>query len=561
MPQKPVFSKAPVLTVPHCFPANGTVRTPDARIARLYERAGRYYEQPCLWEGLFRIACLIKNKPADEPVTAMILAGIGESENGSFEGSAAEQICRARAAFAVYEYSADRAILKRIAAWLRYLEIEFDRLSAEDGLLYRPADLMELLVRFYRVTGMRSVLRICAKLRASAFDWTTALHTFQQTIPIRGEEGVMPPLPDLSRKPEEMDYDDKEKLINHGEMIADGVRYSLWAGLFSGHGQDLSSGRTVWSSLEKHHRALCGGTTADPYLCGCGADRAVDNRALAAWTEAFAAQMTLTDSAWAAEELIRIVFNGLEDCISREEPADRQRINTVQDEDGIPEDPAGLYARVTRAAADAFSYAVTLTEEGIRINYLLPARYLLMMRKQTALLATDESSAAFQCKKAFCASVDLFVPAICTAKVLLKKDGKAAGSSDCAANSVKGRWLHTDEEWNNGDGFVLQQDGSVLCEETHHQGICFLAGNRLLSAAADREHFAFAVTGKPAVEEGRITVPVAETERWHMKGDRPADIPVLPDVRKAGTGAALTPYSATSHRITMFPKAENACLK
>ena len=560
MPQKPVFSKAPVLTVPHCFPANGTVRTPDARIARLYKRAGKYSEQPCLWEGLFRIACLTKNKPADEPVTALILGGIGETENGAFEGSAAEQICRARAAFAVYEYTADRAILKRIASWLRYLEVEFDRFSLEDGLLYRPADLMELLVRFYRVTGMRSVLRICAKLRASAFDWTTALHTFQQSIPIRGEDGVMPPLPDLSRKPEELDYDEKEKLINHGEMIADGVRYTLWDGLFSGHGQDLSSGKTVWASLEKHHRALCGGTTADPYLCGRGADRAVDNRALAAWTEAFAAQMILPDSAWAAEEMIRIVFNGMDDCLNREEIPDRQRINTLQDEEDAA-DPAAVYARITRATADAFSHAVTLTEEGIRINYLLPARYLLMMRKQAAVLITEEGTAAFQCKKPFSAPVDLFVSPAGTAKVLLKKDGRVSGGSAREAETVTGRWLHTEEEWNNGDGFLMEQDGSVVCEDTHHQGLCFLAGNRLLSLAAEPERFAFAVTGTASAEDKKVTVPVAETERWHLRGDRPADIPVLPDARKETVNAELTSYATTAHRITMFPKAENACLK
>ena len=179
MPQKPIFSKAPILTVPHCFPAPGTVRTHDERIERLYQQASRWMEQPCLWEGLFRIACLVRNKPADEPVTAMILGGLADTGSGALEGSVAEQICRAQAAFAVYEYNTDRTILKRIALWLRYLEVEFDTVCLQDGGLYRPADLMELLVRFYQATGTKAVLRLCSRLRAEAFDWTTALHTFQ----------------------------------------------------------------------------------------------------------------------------------------------------------------------------------------------------------------------------------------------------------------------------------------------------------------------------------------------------------------------------------------------
>ena len=54
-------------------------------------------------------------------------------------------------------------------------------------------------------------------------------------------------------KPEEIDYEQKEKLINHAEMLADGVRYTLYAGLFSGNGQDLSAGKNAWSYLQKYH--------------------------------------------------------------------------------------------------------------------------------------------------------------------------------------------------------------------------------------------------------------------------------------------------------------------
>ena len=133
MPQKPVFYKAPILTTAHCFPSNGTVRTTDERLRNLYVRADEKKDNPFLWEGLFRVACLIKNKPLDEPVTEMILNAIRDTENGSIEGKLSVQISIARAAFAVYEYNTDRSILQRIAVWCRYLEIEFDQLTREDA--------------------------------------------------------------------------------------------------------------------------------------------------------------------------------------------------------------------------------------------------------------------------------------------------------------------------------------------------------------------------------------------------------------------------------------------
>ncbi len=559
MPQKPIFSKAPILTVPHCFPAPGTVRTYDERIECLYQQASRWMEQPCLWEGLFRIACLVRNKPADEPVTAMILGGLSDTGSGALEGSVAEQICRARAAFAVYEYNTDRTILKRIALWLRYLEVEFDTVCLQDGLLYRPADLMELLVRFYQATGTKAVLRLCSRLRAEAFDWTTALHTFQQSIPVRREEADGPAvLPGV--RPSELDYDEKQKLINHAETLADGMRYTLYAGLFSGHGHDLSSGRTAWEYLSRHHRAICGGTTSDPFLCGQGSDQPAGSAAVAAWTEAFASQMIRADSEWALDEMIRIVFNALDDCLEREGIPDRQYINTVRDAEPASEDTVSLCARITRAAADAFRHAVTLTEEGIRINYLVSARFLLMVRKQPVILQLDEDAAVFQCSKPFFAPVDFYLSRTSSDSVLMSRGGKTARRSRRKTDPDTGFYLRTEGEWNDRDGFSTEKNEEVICEETHHQGVCFFRRNRLLSMRASKDQYAY-VCAETVASEGKITLGMSAAEGWKLRQGIPADIPVLPKIIGEAVTADLTPYSTTDKRITMFPRTGAACLK
>ncbi len=554
MPQKQTFDRPPILNVPISFPAAGTVRTGDKRVLRLYQQCSRYIEHPCLWEGLFRLACLVKNKPMEEPVAIRIEDACGKTENGSFSGSVSDQVCIARAALALYEYNTDRSLLQRLAEWVRYTEIEFDAIAAQDGILYRPADLIEFLVRFYQASGVRASLRLCTRIRAEAFDWTTALHTFQQSIPIRnGADDRGYPIPDTT--PDRIEYDQKEKLINHAELLADGIRYTVFAGLFSGHGQDLSSGKTAWAYLEKHHRALCGGTTGDPYLSGNGADRAVNNLVLCAWAEAFASQMLLPDSAWAAEELTRIVYNGLEECLNRDPVPVVQFVNTIREEEAPPAAPERLYARLTRATASVFHHAAATTETGIRINCLLPAKYMLMVRKQQLILHTEEYSAALHCRKPAEASLELFITPSCSGTVRLIRDGEVSSSFHTGDIPEGGKYLRTDAVWQNRDRIELLPDESILTTVTHHQGNAYMHMNRLLCIPAKEGGFARTSCGEPVMEYGRATVLTAAAEKWHLKDDRPADIPVLPEPHGEPAAAALEEYASCRQRITMIPRA------
>ena len=553
MPQKQIFNRPPVLNTSCSFPSAGTVRTADKRVSRLYRQSNRYIERPCLWEGLFRLACIVKNKPTEEPVAARILSACSETEDGSFAGSFSDQVCIARAALALYEYNTDRSVLLRLAEWLRYVEIEFDSVMLQDGILYRPADLMEFLVRYYQASGVRSALRLCARVRAESFDWITALHTFQQSIPIRTDKTDRGyPIPAV--RPEEIEYDQKEKLINHSEMLADGIRYTVFAGLFSGHGQDLSSGRTAWAYLEKHHHALCGGTTGDPYLSGNAADKAVNNLALCAWAEAFASQLLLPDSLWAAEELTRIAHNGLEDCLNRDPVPGVQFVNTVREEEASSDDPVALYGRLTRAVASVFHHAVMMTENGIRINCLLQARYMLMVQKQTLILHTDCYSVTFSCRKQVSAQAEIFVSSSCRCTAELIREGNSHGISGTGTIPESGKYLRTGEVWTNGDRIELHPDGNILSADTHHRGKVYTRMDRLLCIPAEANGFARAACGDPVTENGKPSVLTSAVGKWPLKDGHPADIPVLPEGHGEPVLTALEEYASCRQRITMIPR-------
>ena len=552
MPQKPIFVKAPILAVSHCFPCNGTVRTTDERVRNLYIQSTRWIENPFIWEGLFRIACLIKNKPMDEPVTALILNAVSDTENGSVQGTLSRQISIIRAAFAVYEYNTDRNLLQRIAVWCHYLEIEFEQLTKEDPLpLYQPADLMELLVRYYQVTGLKAVLRICTRLRAAAFNWTSALHTFQQSIPVDADE-KNPVMPDLTAAPAEIDYDEREKLINHAEMLADGIRYSVFSGMFSGNGQDLAAGKVVWRYLYKHHHAICGGTTSNPYLCGNAPDRPVTNRSVAAWVEAFASQLILNDSEWALDELIRIIYNSLEDCLCKETVGRIQKVNDSEPENTPDEETAGLYARLTRAVSSVFLHAVTLKEKGVSVNYPVSGKYLLMIRKQAVILNMDEHSVNIQSKKPFNACLDVFMPATGTSGLQINGTQESDQSVQ-AIPAENGYYVHLKKEWQDQENICFTDEDRVISEDTHHQGLCFIHNNRLYSLPVKNDEPSYAVAGESEAYDDNVSVSMAAISGTYSS-EKNTDIPVLPAAELKTVQKSLTPYSKTPRRMTMFPR-------
>ena len=553
MPQKTVFTRPPLLTLQQSFPAPGLVRTGDESVLRLYRNASAYSDNPACWEGLFRLACLVTDKPADCPVYTKITEALVDSESGTFEGSAAEQIAKARAAFALFEYNTDRSILKRLGKWFRYMEIEWNTVFCGGDVMFSPADLMELLVRFYRASGMKAVLRLCSRLRTDAFDWTTALHTVQQGIPFRFE-GEDPLCAILRKTKDEIEYNEKEILLNHAEMLADAVRYAHFAGEFSGNGQDLSAGRYAWTFLSKHHRAACGGTTGTPYLAGASSASPIDTRVLCAWIEAFACSIALPDTLWAADELVRLVFNGLFACLRKDNVPAYQLVNCLRPE-CIPSGGADVYARISRAVDAAFRHAVGITEEGIRINYLLPARYVLMSAGRQAVLSSDGQKMIIRIPSGAVIPASIFVPSSETAEpVLLRgKDTLCTGTT-----AGEARLLHIPENVRNEDVLTFHGNGEVRTENAHHQGMTCWLRNRLLCCPIQEGAYGYALDQAPGLREGVPEACLRETHTWKLREGEMEDIPVLPHCAEETCCVSLVSYDHTNAKIALFPRAHHS---
>jgi hypothetical protein len=560
MPQKSIYIKYPLLTVPHSFLSNGLIRTDDLNIRKLYQNAQAFLNAPSVWEGVFRLAALLSDHPLTEPVTGLITAALTETEDGAFIGCIEEQIAVARAGMALFEYNTDRKILKRIASWCRYLEIEWDQLFAAGKTLFIPADLMELLVNYYKVSGIKSVLRLCTKLRSAAFDWTTALHTIQQVIPLESTEEEQISFIDRIGI-NELDYDQKQILLNHAETLADGIRYTLYSGVFSGNRQDLTAGKTAWKILQKHYRAICGGTTAGPFLSGSASNAEIGTAALAAWTEAFVSQLLLSGSEWAADEMIRIVFNGLSYCLHSDKLPEYQMVNCIGQSMG-QNNTAKLYAKVSRAAAAAFRGGITVTENGIMINYLMPARYLTMIRKEAVILYSDGGTIRFGGKKEKAIIVDLFRARTETADLSVHRGDEEARTIPVQTeNSRNGQYIRLEDVNFATDSIHFEQNKKIYCENTHHQGICWFVRNRLMVYESDEQNYHVAVEKEPEAEEKEVNVTLFNIDGWHLQQNEPEDIPVLPSHCSEAKTVRLVPYDQSSTKVSMFPRINPLCLK
>lgn len=552
MPLKTIFNKPPLLTVHQAFPSNGLVRTKEPSIKRIYLSALDYQNDVLAWEGIFNLACLVLDDPSESPVFGLIISSLKDTEDGSLDGSLCEQIACARAAFALFEYNTDPAILRRLGKWFRYLEIEWQTFFTAGKVIFSPADLMELMIRYYSTTGMKAVLRLCSRLRIYAFDWTTALHTIQQALPVT--VGTEPSLAMLENKgKDDLDYDEKQLILNHAEMIADGMRFCAYSGLFSGNGQDLSAGKEAWNYLKKHHSAVCGATTSSPWLSGTASNAGVDTAALSAWIEAFSASLVFQDSNWAADELVRIVFNALSFLLRQETIPKTQYVNKTGTDSQREPITSGTMARLSRAVACAYRHAVGITENRIRINYLIPVQASVISDGVQIRIVTDSDGAVFHFKeRSDSVRAEIFISSVDSADYVQKKGNDlipfpAREESKCVLSFP----LPVRHE----NALSVLKNDRVCTESAHHQGITIWKQNHLLCVPVSEGRYQYAFSSLSDAASSEPVAQVRKISSWRIFDGEAEDIPVLP--RSADPeiiSIGLKDYDQEECRIALLPR-------
>ena len=563
MPQKSILKRPPLLNSYQYALCRGTVRTDSNELMVLYHELNRYIQMPVVWESSFSLACLVTDQPLNEPAAEIILNSMGDTESGAFDAEPEQQLQIARAALAVFEYSMNRNIIKRLQKWCRFIETSWDEWINYRWVKIQPADLMEFLIRFYRITGLKAILRLCARLRMASMDWTTILHNFHQRSPLE--------LPDMKDELTKLfqnqlfpqiDFFSAQYFTNHGEILADAVRYTAYSALYSGNSQEISAGHKGWEYLKKTHAAVCGGTTSGVMLSGRGTNRGLHSAAVSAWAEAMIAQIRIDPHPWAKNELVRIVFNGLQDCIRHFRNHGYQFVNTLIgnssnscfDPESGPYREIHTLSRIARAAAMVWQNAICLSHDAVYFNYLLPGKYIISLNQQSVVFNVGPDYIQIRTKQPVQMNMNIFCSETDTSEITF--ESKCMNEQDVMKDENTG-CLRICGTWSKNDTVLFHQGEKIISETCYHQGVCVFVRNRLMALHVVDSEYRYAVCGKPYFRNGVVFIPAKKITRWPCNDGIPGDLPVLPSGGEEITNLPLTDYSSISSRIAVFPREIN----
>lgn len=561
MPLKPIFDKAP-LTAMTCQPLRaGLVRMESAAMNKLYSLTAMVNE-PVALEGAFRLACIVTAKPGEEPVAAKIRAMLStQKEDGSFMLSFKESVAILRAAWALYEYEARKPLLDHIARWCVYAVQHWDDLMADDDIWVYSADLLELLENLYRVTGKAAVLTLCERIVNQTMGWSSVLNTISSQRPT--SKAVTREEFDAGLAKENggrEGYYTYFYRTNHAESLADGARSTMAKGWYSGSATELNATHNGWERLSRHHGAICGGLTSDELLEGTSPAEAVSTAALGAWAEALCTAAMGDQADWAYAALERMVYNAMPASLLGDGLQAFQWVNTLTAKpsaDGFSmsaDHEARALIRLVRGYAALASAVVTATVDGANVNLYMPGRYAVPVEEELLIFTVKASakgaSITVHCKKETEATVRLRMP------VWSRSTEVTVNGSD-NHGEVKNGMITFDRTWHDGDVISLTFEQTLSVIDGHHQGKYVLRGPVLMALPVEGDGWKKAFVSATAEENG-VAACLASVKEWKVKGNMPADVPVLPETEDATSVCMLAPYAKTAARIALFPGRKQA---
>lgn len=557
MPLKNIWNRAPLLPLQQCPLSNGQIRVSDEDLNRLYAFCLGYADATEIWEGAFALSCMLTDAPLEEPFADRIRNAVFETAEGAFSGDIPHQIAVARAGLALYEYTVDREILKRLASWCGAMELGWDSVEAAWEVRTSAADLMEFLVRLYRISGIRAIPRLCARLRSLSVDWSMILNTFNQKQTLSAQMTREELLKHLEEdKKDETAFYTRQYLISCAETLADGLRFAARSAEYSGNGQELGAGEKGWELVRKAHGSPCGGTTSDDLLAGKSSAKAMSTAALAAWCEAFCAYIPLSRSTWASDEVQLLVINALRAAIREHEILRYQRVNMpVENGDStrcfFPDEngdaPTHAVARLARAFAAAYKNSVMPTQRGFSVNMALNGCFVLKMAGHPFILHIRDGQIGFGIREPF------HGVAMINAN-RWSDDFRISLNGEITYHVSPGTRNLIERDWHDKDILNIFDAGDpVLCED-HRHGVYCMRGSTVMALPVTKDDWAWAVCGDPVWKNDRVLLPVKKVRTWKAVGAIPSDVPVYPEGEGTAEMKELQPYARTAGRITVFPK-------
>lgn len=568
MPLKPMFSRAPLTMqplaplAPEAIALEGSARETLEKLCALALQAPM---GPALAEGALACAYLCENAPLAEKVEQWLRVQLNvQGADGSLPLPAAEGIRVMLAVARLFAHQGEKTLLEPMMRYCACLRERWEELRLDGSVMGQAANLMELLLFLYNVTGKKALLHLMELTRRDAMDWSGLMSTFALSRPT----AKLMPLEEMTagRKAEGNDpsgFYTRQYLATFGPALAQGIRLPVLMGLYSGSARDLDAGYTGYEKIMRYHGTATGAFTADLHLAGGSPSAAVSGRAAGETARSLARVWQVTEKPGAAEALACLMENALPAFLPEGKLLPFLRVNSLSVNAGVKDcyapGEAEETARETLAAllqgtAEGMRSAVTATATGAAVGLYVPGHYTLRLGREKAKLTLATSgervTLTLSMKNPAEAELKLRIPSW-TVEPMVQVNDEGGDAPET------GKMFTLRRTFRDGDVITLLLPRKARLTEGYHQSLCVMRGDTLLAMPVQGENWRRALCDVRDTERGTEAV-LLETSQWKTRVHVPADPPIAPRTEGKEERIILQPFAETACRIAAFPKGKQA---
>lgn len=568
MPLKPMFSRAP-LTVqplaplaPETIALEGPTRKTLEKLCALAMQAPM---APALAEGALACAYLCDDVSLAEKTEQWLRGQLNtQGEDGSLPLSAADGIRVMLAVGRLFAHGGEKALLEPMMRYCAYLHACWEELRLNGDVMGQAANLMELLVLLYNVTGKKSLLHLMELTRRDAMDWSGLMSTFALSRPT----AKLMPYQELEagRQAEGNDpsgFYTRQYLATFGPALAQGIRLPVLMGLYSGSARDLDAGYTGYEKIMRYHGTPAGAFTSDLHLAGGSPSAAVSGWSAGETARSLARVWQVTEKPEAAEAMARLLENALPAFLPEGKLLPFLRVNSLSVNAGVKDCYAPGAAEQTAGetlgalllgTAEALRSAVTATPAGAAVGLYIPGCYAVRLGNEKARMTLsvdgDRVKMTFSMKKPAEAELKLRMPSwTLDPMVQVNDEGGDAPES--------GKIYTLRRTFQDGDVITVLLPRKARLEDGYHQSLSVMLGDTLLATPAQEETWRRALCDVKDAAQGTEALLV-EAPEWKTRVHVPADPPIAPRTAGEAEAVPLMPFAQTACRVAAFPKGKQA---
>ena len=285
---RPIFNRAPLTPNTVAPLPTGAVRAEGWLEAQLKLQALAMPADADL-EARVALAWALNDEPMKADCAARVKALTEDAAFTACEGSLTGGIRALSAIRRYFTATGERELLGVMDRYFKKLFYRLDTVPMKDGEVARGADMMELALWLYDITGQKYLPELCWKIRRQTLDWPDILHTFPmknamgRAVPnARMEEGLRDEEREGQRlEGENRPYFAKLSRITEGAELAAGLRAPGIFNMIKSGFKEKEGFANGWSRLTEAHGVANGMYTCDTKLNGRNPNQGVDLAAIA----------------------------------------------------------------------------------------------------------------------------------------------------------------------------------------------------------------------------------------------------------------------------------------